>query len=799
MDRLLLLGAILVGAALLGLTYPIITAAAPHSQTAAVHSALPAYRYEAWYPLPVQEGRTKPLQSACVEAVRQITGRTTFEGHDPVGVVLAWVLTGGAGAGPGFTDWETYPFLLCEHRGLRQVIFEHRGAGWEEAGRYVSPADLRGSPGFDRLVDRASQARKDFGVKAHFHLTEEELRAEETARRLTLYDALCGRASTRLHRNALMGENFVELSRLAAVENTTADEALRRLERRSRRHPDPLRLAALDRAAGAAWFSRGELLMLREEPARWQEMLLVRQRQAEAPELYFNAECREHFREFQDRIGKGEGEQLLAELATVLEERRQDRLRRFERAARQGAMDQARMLFTQVVRTPQDQARLRPVWERAGQEGGGSLWEELVRQMRGVAQETDERELRQLREGLGSYRPDDPESRLLVLECLEIRFPELYRASATQPFPAQEVSAVLAAFANVQEAYRSQDQRQFDAASEVFFGVLRQTAEGPYPGVKTIGLEILLGRVQPFRWAWVLMLAAALAFLVSLSWNSRIPYIVGFGLALASLGTQAVGFAGRITISGWAPVSNMYETVIFASFMAGMFALVLESIYRRRVFGLAGAGVATLGLILADGLPLALDPKISQMVPVLRTNYWLTIHVLTIVCGYGAGALAWGLGNLSLALLAFGKGREGLATLAKLTYRSMQLTVLLLAAGTFLGGWWAAQAWGRFWGWDPKEVGALVALVCYVVPLHARYVGWVKEYGLAVWAVLCFGAILTSWYVLNFVLTAGLHSYGFGPGGGPWVLWAVVANVEWVLVATLLYRARSQTAVPNLP
>jgi ABC-type transport system involved in cytochrome c biogenesis permease subunit len=130
--------------------------------------------------------------------------------------------------------------------------------------------------------------------------------------------------------------------------------------------------------------------------------------------------------------------------------------------------------------------------------------------------------------------------------------------------------------------------------------------------------------------------------------------------------------------------------------------------------------------------------------------------------------------------------------LGEFTYRALQVTVLLLAAGTFLGGWWAAEAWGRFWGWDPKEVGALLALVCYVIPLHARYLGWVKDFGLAVSAVLCYGAIILSWYVVNFVLAAGLHSYGFGAGGGPWVLLAVLLNLEWVLLASLLYLYRAE-------
>jgi ABC-type transport system involved in cytochrome c biogenesis permease subunit len=814
MDLALKLAAVVLGVALLVLTYAVIAPAVtlPAAKTSEVRAAVPPWRYEAWYDLPVQQGRTLPLQTACMDAVRQITGRTRFEGLDPVAVVLAWVLTGGNGAAEGWTNWEQYPFVLCEHRGLRRQIFAHNGATADVAGKYVSPAQLRQSPGFDDLVDRVSAARKEHGARAHLHLGEEELQAEEVGRRLVLYDALCGRPSTPLYANALMGEKYLDLRRQAEVEKTTKEEALRRFEQRSAMHPDPLHIIGLDRAPAAGWFSRGDLLAARADPRHWQEML--RRRQEEAPELYCDAEYQRHLQEFQDRLQAGEGPQLLEELRAELERRGNDRLRRFAEADRAGASARANALFYQVVRTPADQERLQQERERARRTAAtpDELRAGLLRQMRAIQEEADKRVLQRLQAefaqvGTPPSSLNEPQFRLLRLDYLETRFPDFHKAAATQPFPAEEVERVLNAFAAVQEAYRTGNADRFDVASQELFRTLHQTTEAahqtgreirPYPGTSTIGIELLFNRLQPFRWAWVLMLAAAGAFLLGMV--SRAAYVAGFVLALGSLLIQAAGFAARIAISGWAPVSNMYETVIFAAFMAALFALVLECIYRRGVFGLAGAAVATLGLLLADGLPLGLDPKFNPLVPVLRTNYWLTVHVLTIVCGYGAGALAWGLGNLSLALLAFGKGRRaGLHTLAQLTYRSMQLTVLLLAAGTFLGGWWAAQAWGRFWGWDPKEVGALVALVCYVVPLHARYAGWVKEYGLAVWAVLCFGAILLSWYVLNFVLAAGLHSYGFGAGGGRWVLWAVVLNVEWLLVATLLYRAKSRPGVGTVP
>jgi ABC-type transport system involved in cytochrome c biogenesis permease subunit len=345
------------------------------------------------------------------------------------------------------------------------------------------------------------------------------------------------------------------------------------------------------------------------------------------------------------------------------------------------------------------------------------------------------------------------------------------------------------------------DDAQFASASKAFFESAAQAGEKveAYPGVKTIDLEMTFNRVQPFMWAWILMLTALALFVVSMMWRANVPYTLAFLAYFASLGFQAFGYYCRIAISGRPPVSNMYETVIWVASMSAIFALVLELIYRRRVIGLAGALVATIALVLADQMSMVLDPKISPLTPVLRSNFWLIIHVLTIVSSYAGGTLAWGLGNVALVLLTFGKpGRETLRTLSNYTYRAMQIAVLLLAAGTFLGGWWAAYSWGRFWGWDPKEVWALIALVCYVIPLHMRYIGWVKDFGLAVCAVICYAAIVMAWYGVNFVLGAGLHSYGFGGGGPWWVFWAGLLNLEWVLLACVIHTWRQLPAAAKV-
>ena len=130
--------------------------------------------------------------------------------------------------------------------------------------------------------------------------------------------------------------------------------------------------------------------------------------------------------------------------------------------------------------------------------------------------------------------------------------------------------------------------------------------------------------------------------------------------------------------------------------------------------------------------------------------------------------------------------------LAKFIYRAMQVGVLLLAAGTILGGAWAQYVWDGFWGLEPKLVWALITLLVYLVPLHGRYVGWINTFGLVAASVLCFMAVLTSWYGLNFVLRVGLHNYGFTEGGGRRIVMACTLALPAVVGAAAWRQSRSQ-------
>lgn len=874
--RWLLAGVALTAVVLIALTAKVLSPVVASSRVAPseAKAILPPFDYQLWQGLAVQhDGREKPFQSAAGEIVRHITGRTRFEGADPVAVVLAWKLTHGRGGGGEFTDWETYPFILCDHHDLRKVIFTDKLGPDAKLtdehlhGKYVSPADIRNSVGLQKLLMEVGELHEKWRDKYSQHLTPLQRKAEEVWNRFRAYERV---SQTRLMVPLAqhVAPQWAETATLAldpplGLAVAVRDHLWAGDIRRSRGsspvtsilQEDPFHLAALDKEPRSAWLSIGEIQACLLDPGVWAELL--RDRLARTPQRYIAPERQQALARFQKQIQEGTAEQALAELEEILPQISEARVQAFrKRYSGTDRVDQRILsqdeLVVGITAAERNRLveRLSAVHEEVGS-GDGEIRiyvPVMANILREILDERDQRLLKELANQVrharaDGYHPEDPKWRMLHLNYLEGRFPDVYRELLQwQPFPEQRARETLAAYGRVVEAYRSANAERFAAASADFFVTLRQvsdltTAEGlvahlpdnaevkaayeamlsaaqsgrnddfdaaserlfaaaaaagrpvePYPSCKTLGLELLFNRTQPFMYAWILMLAALALFIVSMMWRSPIPYTLAFVAYFASLAFQVFGYYCRIAISGRAPVTNMYETVIFVGSMSAIFALVLELIYRRRVIGLAGAFVATLALVLADQMSMVLDPKISPLTPVLRSNFWLIIHVLTIVSSYAGGTLAWGLGNITLVLLTFGKpSQDLLKTLSHYTYRAIQIAVLLLAAGTFLGGWWAAYSWGRFWGWDPKETWALIALVTYVIPLHMRYIGWVKDFGLAVSAVLCYASIVMAWYGVNFVLGAGLHSYGFGGGGPWWVFWAGLINFLWVLIACVIY------------
>ena len=362
-------------------------------------------------------------------------------------------------------------------------------------------------------------------------------------------------------------------------------------------------------------------------------------------------------------------------------------------------------------------------------------------------------------------------------------------------------------FLKVRTAYRDGSPEAFNEASAAFLATVAEIGPqlGTYPKEDKIRLEVAYNHWVPFRFAWVLTLVSVP--LVLLSWplvrwkrelSGRLLYAAGIGAYLLGMAAAAVGFWMRVAISGRAPVTNMYESVVFMAAGTMVFGLAAELIVRKRFLLVAAAAISAFALVVADICSGVLDPSLRPLQPVLRHNLWLVVHVMVIMLGYAAFALSLGIGNFTLGYCMLPpRDRPLLGMLTRLNYKVLQVGVLLLVIGTILGGWWADYSWGRFWGWDPKEVWALITLLGYLAFLHARYLGWVKDRGLAAWSVLCFALVVMAWYGVNFVLQSGLHAYAFGGGGQLYVLAALLAQFLYVFAALLVSYLQDLTAGPG--
>lgn len=309
-----------------------------------------------------------------------------------------------------------------------------------------------------------------------------------------------------------------------------------------------------------------------------------------------------------------------------------------------------------------------------------------------------------------------------------------------------------------------------------------------YSNDSKVNLEVFYNHFHPFRWAYILyMLASVMVLMV---WTMNKPGLMKLGWTFASLGfvLHTFGFIVRMYLMDRAPVTNMYETVVWMSWGAVVFAAILEIIYKYRFIFFAGTLGAMVALIIADSAPAVLDPTLQPLEAVLRSNYWLTVHVMTITISYAAFFLAFVLGDIGLIYYIKGeeKNLEKIKAIANSVYRAMQIGVAFLAPGIILGGIWADYSWGRFWGWDPKETWALIALLGYLAVLHGRLGGWFRNFGMIAAGVVTFTLVIMAWYGVNFVLGAGLHSYGFGAGGVEYVAAFVVAHFLLVIYASLV-------------
>jgi len=331
-------------------------------------------------------------------------------------------------------------------------------------------------------------------------------------------------------------------------------------------------------------------------------------------------------------------------------------------------------------------------------------------------------------------------------------------------FTQKETNKATELLAGILIAYSKGDIEAFNSEVAKYQTWLAEKAPGEYND-RRINAEAFYNAFAPLFWAWILYLLAFV--LVALSWLgwSKPLSRAAFWMIILALGFHTFGLVDRIYISGRPPVTNLYSSAVFIGWGCVVLGLILECIYRLGIGNVIGAVAGFLGLAIAIfGLDDGSD-TLGVLQAVLDTQFWLATHVVCITLGYATTFIA---GLLGIVYILRGVLTPSLsADVAKDTSRMIYGTVCFAMffsfVGTVLGGLWADDSWGRFWGWDPKENGALIIVLWNALVLHARWGAIVKERGLAALAVA--GNIVTawSWFGVN-ELGVGLHSYGFTDG-----------------------------------
>ncbi|MEY4938842.1 MAG: hypothetical protein RIQ93_577, partial [Verrucomicrobiota bacterium] len=324
-------------------------------------------------------------------------------------------------------------------------------------------------------------------------------------------------------------------------------------------------------------------------------------------------------------------------------------------------------------------------------------------------------------------------------------------------FQTGRVNSSALAYAGLAQGWRQQEPEKFNKLIELFTAGLEKRFA---PQLGKSGAEARFNAAEPFYLSMELYGFAFLFGILSwLAWPDPLRR-AAFGLTAVAWIVATAGIATRMWLEGRPPVTNLYSSALFVGWGAVGLCLVLEVFYKNAIGSVAAGVIGFATLLIAHHLSLSGD-TLEMMRAVLDSNFWLATHVVVVTAGYSATFLA---GFLALIYIARGLFTPSLdkftaESLARMVYGIVCFATLFSFAGTVLGGIWADQSWGRFWGWDPKENGALIIVIWNAIILHARWGGMIRQRGLMCLAIG--GNIVTSWsWFGTNMLGVGLHSYG---------------------------------------
>jgi len=368
------------------------------------------------------------------------------------------------------------------------------------------------------------------------------------------------------------------------------------------------------------------------------------------------------------------------------------------------------------------------------------------------------------------------------------------------------------AFFALLEGMREEDESRFREGIAATAAIQAEYGSAVIPGDMALRAEMILNSLSPFTRVIWLYFIAFFVLLTAYAWSLakrrgavytwRNPlYTIGIILFSVGLLIHLTGFVLRWIASSRAPLSNGYESLVFISLMVAVAGAIFEMSNRRG----AAASLASLltAVVLGISMMSAFDPAIGPLVPVLA-SYWLNIHVTVITSSYGFLGLGALLGGLILVLHFFKRVssstiRNDVMKLDRLLFHVIVAGLALLSVGTLLGGVWANESWGRYWGWDPKETWSLVTILVYALVLHFRWIPSLnRPWVLAAGSFLGIASVIMTYFGVNYFLV-GLHSYAQGEAAKvpTWVFVTAILMVLLVVSSGWFDRKWSWASSPS--
>ncbi len=358
-----------------------------------------------------------------------------------------------------------------------------------------------------------------------------------------------------------------------------------------------------------------------------------------------------------------------------------------------------------------------------------------------------------------------------------------------EEFQNDPIRGELIALGEMAKSFVANDQKEFDGANARYLQSLGSRT-GNIRALKFLPLELIYNSLKPFAYSQFFYFLALVLTFWSLFSTRTIIYRLAFAFVVLGFLPHLAGIVVRILILYRPPVSSLYETFIYVGFLTVVIGIIVELSNRQRIGMLVSSICGTILLMIAGKFSAEGD-TMKMLVAVLNSNFWLTIHVLHITAGYAICCAAGVLAHVFLIqAVVKPKDRAALEKTFRYVFIVLGFGLTLTLFGTAMGGIWADQSWGRFWGWDPKENGALLIVLWCAIMFHLRITRLIGPVGFAVGSALVIPVVMWAWFGVN-LLGVGLHSYGFTQGIAINLTIYYVSEMAFVLGVLLLIRIRN--------